>query len=201
MEFKGLRVSARQLGTVLDLTDRRIRQLAEEGVFPRIDRGQYLLIDCVQAYIATVAAGTETDDLRQERIQLMRAQRRRIELDNLVREGTEADLDFQDAIIGSVAMWWLLQIRPIATWLFEELRRRGVKDERVIAGKVENWIIALRHEGEELMKAAAAKARQQGIIITGFDDLARLTGEPKTDNDGADMGVPPSRRKKEKKTS
>ncbi|ESY16207.1 MULTISPECIES: hypothetical protein [unclassified Mesorhizobium] len=199
MEFKGLSVSARQLGTVLDLTDRRIRQLAEEGVFPRIERGQYPLIDCIQSYIATVAAGTETDDLRQERIQLMRAQRRRIELDNVIREGTEVDLSFQDTIIGAVAMWWLLQIRPIATWLFEDLRRRGVKDERIIAGQVENWIIALRHEGEEKMLAAAAKARKQGIIITGFDDLARLVGS-KIDDSG-NMGEPPSRRTTKEKTA
>ncbi|MER9622699.1 hypothetical protein NKI98_14875 [Mesorhizobium sp. M0222] len=199
MNYKTLTVTASELGDVLDLTDRRIRQLAEEGIFERASRGKYPLASSVQAYI-TAQETDESDELRKERIALMRAQRRRIELDNLVREGTEADLDFQDIFIGTISTWWFLHIRPIATWLFEDLRRRGVKDDHLIAGEVQAWLIALRHEGDLMMLGAASKARRQGIVIDGYDTLVRLIGaESKTDNESADEGEPPKARRQTKK--
>jgi hypothetical protein len=200
MNFKTLTVTAKELGDVLDLTDRRIRQLAEEDVFQREGRGRYPLAASVLAYIAALETD-ENDELRKERIALMRAQRRRIELDNMVRESTEADLDFQDVFIGCISLWWHLHLRPIATWLFEDLRKRGVmKDGDLIAGEVQSWLISLRHEGEVMMLAAAAKARKQGIIIDGFDTLSRLIGgESKIDNQSADEGEPPSSLRKTKK--
>lgn len=196
MDFMTLTCTAKEIGDVLDITDRRVRQLAEEGVFERETRGKYRLRDCVLAYIASIETD-ESDELRRERIALMKAQRRRIELDNSVREGAETDLSFQDTIIAAVSIWWFLHIRPIATWLFEDLRRRGVKDDTIIAGEVQGWLIALRAEGEENLKAAAAKARRQGVIIGGYDDLARLIGgESNTSDDSPDESEPPSRRKK-----
>ncbi|ESZ17511.1 hypothetical protein X735_12575 [Mesorhizobium sp. L2C085B000] len=198
MDFLTSTVTAAELGDVLNLTDRRIRQLAEEGVFERAGRGRYPLAGSVQAYIAAQETD-ESDELRREKIALMRAQRRRIELDNLVREGTEADLDFQDIFIGTISTWWFLHIRPIATWLFEDLRRRGVKDDHLIAGEVQAWLIALRHEGDLMMLGAAGKARKQGIVIDGYDTLVRMIGgESRTDNESADEGEPPTRRQTKK---
>lgn len=199
MNYLTATVTASELGDVLDLTDRRIRQLAEEGVFERESRGKYKLRDCVLAYITTIETD-ESDELRKERIALMRAQRRRIELDNMVREAAEADLDFQDVFIGCISLWWFLHLRPIATWLFEDLRGRGVKQEDLIAGEVQGWLISLRHEGEQMMLAAAAKARKQGIVISDYATLTRMVGaESKIDNESADEGEPPIPQRKSKK--
>jgi hypothetical protein len=198
MEFKGLSVSARQLGTVLDLTDRRIRQLAEEGVFTRNGRGQYPLIDCVQAYIATVADGTETDDLRQERISLMKAQRRRIELDNDDREATEHDLDFQLSVVGVLVCYWQLEHRCIAGWLHDELNKRGYReDARIVAGTVENWLISLRAKIESDLNKAVDAARSKKIVIKDMATLSRLLGKGRDPhaNDYHDAAEPPRRSK------
>ncbi|MES0176876.1 hypothetical protein [Mesorhizobium sp. M0006] len=185
MNYKTLTVTASELGDVLDLTDRRIRQLAEEGIFERASRGKYPLASSVQAYV-TAQEADESDELRREKIALMRAQRRRIELDNLVRESTAADQDFQDVFIGAISIWWHLHVRPIATWVFEDLRLRGVKDDTLIAGEVQGWIGRLRYDGEQLMLAAAAKARKNGVAITDYDTLIRMIGADPAVDDSPD---------------
>lgn len=44
-------VGATELATVLGLTARRIQQMAQDGTFVTVSRGQYLLCDNVQRYI------------------------------------------------------------------------------------------------------------------------------------------------------
>jgi hypothetical protein len=44
-------VSSRELGEILNLTERRIHQLAKEKLIPRNVRGQYDLALSVQAYV------------------------------------------------------------------------------------------------------------------------------------------------------
>lgn len=49
--IEGLTVSATVLGELLSVTDRRVRQLAEEGIFKRVSKGRYLLPDSIKTYI------------------------------------------------------------------------------------------------------------------------------------------------------
>ena len=65
-----------ELAAVLGLSDRRINQLAREGILPRTSRGQYPLADAVQAYIRYLgesAASGKVSDYNRERIRLTRA--------------------------------------------------------------------------------------------------------------------------------
>ncbi|RWH32219.1 hypothetical protein [Mesorhizobium sp.] len=199
MNFATLTVTARQLGDVLDLSPRRIRQLAEEGVFRRDGRDQYHLRDCVLAYIAT-SESDDSDELRREKIALIRAQRRRIELENATKEGTAGEIAYQDAVVAVVCSWWYLHIRPVATWLYDDLRLRNVADGKVIAGQVQEWLISLRHEGEELLLAAADKARRSGIIISNDNDLAALLSRSSPGEDEATAEPAPSRRNRKGKS-
>ncbi|MCI6260392.1 MAG: hypothetical protein SOV63_03740 [Pyramidobacter porci] len=41
-----------RLGDLFGMTDRRVRQLAQQGILPRDEKGRYPLRDCVLAYIA-----------------------------------------------------------------------------------------------------------------------------------------------------
>lgn len=41
-----------RLGDLFSMTDRRVRQLAQQGILPRDEKGRYPLRDCVLAYIA-----------------------------------------------------------------------------------------------------------------------------------------------------
>ena len=39
------------IASILNLTERRVQQLAHEGIIPKAERGKYDLIGCVRAYI------------------------------------------------------------------------------------------------------------------------------------------------------
>ncbi|PBB77903.1 hypothetical protein CK218_27765 [Mesorhizobium sp. WSM3879] len=186
------------MGDVLDLTDRRVRQLVEEGVFRRDGRNQYPLRDSVLAYLSA-AAKDDDDELRTEKIALIRAQRRRIELENATREATAGEIAYQDAVVAVLCCWWHLHIKPIATWLHDDLRARNVADAKVIAGNLQNWLISLRAEGEELLLAAADKARRSGIIISSDNDLAALLSRSSPGEDAAAAEPAPSRRNRKGK--
>ena len=49
--IEGLTVSATVLGELLGVRDRRVRQLASEGIFKRAAKGRYLLPDSIKSYI------------------------------------------------------------------------------------------------------------------------------------------------------
>ena len=158
-------VTGPQLGEILNITARRVRQLAEEDVFERVARGRYSLPKSVQAYIAALDARGDSGELRKERVALMQAQRQRIELHNRRQEGAARDVDGQEAAVSVFATHLLLRLRPLGDWLFQELQGRGHSDAREVAGIALNWIIGARAEIETEVKAALAEARRRGVLI------------------------------------
>ena len=60
-------VSAAVLGDLFGVSDRRIRQMAEEGTLTRVAKGRYKLVDSVKNYLLTLklaadAAGVDLDE-------------------------------------------------------------------------------------------------------------------------------------------
>lgn len=180
-------VTAKELGALLNLTPRRIRQLAEQGTFPRAERGRYPLADCIRANVTALERRDDGDELRDERLGLVRAQRRRIELDNQAREASTADLAWQDAMVSAFALVWFLELRPVAGWMYAELLAAGVDNPRRLAGELEGWLVALRNGVEREIKAAAAEARRRQITITDANQLLGLMG--RTDEDFSDRPI------------
>lgn len=84
------------IARLLDMTERRVQQLATEGVLPKASHGKYPLFGCVHAYIrhlrGSVPDGAGDDDSRLsgtvERAKLARAQRQKIELETAALRGT-----------------------------------------------------------------------------------------------------------------
>lgn len=52
-------VSAAVLGDMFGVTDRRIRQMAEEGILVRAAKGRYVLVDSVKNYLLTLKLAAE----------------------------------------------------------------------------------------------------------------------------------------------
>ncbi|MGH7856215.1 MAG: terminase small subunit, Nu1, partial [Candidatus Binatia bacterium] len=77
--------SAHVIAKLFNVTDRRVRQLAEQGIVPRPDRrGKYDLAACIRGYVKYLqecAFGAGTADLQAERGRLIRARADMAELE------------------------------------------------------------------------------------------------------------------------
>lgn len=60
---ENITVSSETLGNILNLSTRRIRQLADEGLFKKIKRGKYNLVENVHSYIAYLKTNNEAKDV------------------------------------------------------------------------------------------------------------------------------------------
>ena len=82
----------------LNLTERRVQQLARDGIIPKPEKGKYDLVGCVQGYIGYLQArafgkDTGTVDMYAERGRLLRLQadRAQMELDMMRARLISAD--------------------------------------------------------------------------------------------------------------
>lgn len=60
--IESITVSSTIMGNLFSLTQRRIRQLAEEGIIEKASRGKYVLYPSIQKYIAYVKTAYESKD-------------------------------------------------------------------------------------------------------------------------------------------
>lgn len=78
---------------LFDLTERRIQQLAKDGVIPKAARGKYPLLGTIKAYIKFLqerSLGSEVSpgDLHVERIRLTKANADKVELEVALLDGS-----------------------------------------------------------------------------------------------------------------
>lgn len=60
-DISGVTVSAQVLSQIIGVTDRRIRQLAEENILVRVSKGRYNLMESVKNYILTLKVAMDSD--------------------------------------------------------------------------------------------------------------------------------------------
>lgn len=73
-----LLVSATQMAGILDMTERRVQQLASEKIIPKGERGKYPMLRCVRAYISWLKERSNSGgkiSIQDERAKLTLAQR------------------------------------------------------------------------------------------------------------------------------
>lgn len=78
------------IAKLLDMTPRRVQQLANEGIIPKPkDRGQYEIIPCVVGYIKHIKGmlNGEAGDLASEKTRLTRAQAEKTEIETARLKG------------------------------------------------------------------------------------------------------------------
>ena len=61
-DIDSLTVSAAVLGNIFGVTDRRIRQMAEEGIIVRAAKGRYNLVDSLKNYILSLKLAVVSND-------------------------------------------------------------------------------------------------------------------------------------------
>lgn len=68
--------SATEIAKLLMLSERRVRQLVEQGVLPKEERGRYALVPCIQAYIKFLrdrAIGGDISEAGDDKARLLKA--------------------------------------------------------------------------------------------------------------------------------
>ena len=83
---------ASTLAKLFNLTERRVQQLAKEGVIPKAERGKYDLVGAVRGYVKYLqeraeGRGVEPTDLHGERTRLLKARADKAELEVDERKG------------------------------------------------------------------------------------------------------------------
>ena len=99
--------TANQVAELLELTPRRVQQLATEGVFPKLNRGRYPLVACLRAYIRywqDRAEGRFTEnDLDQARLEKEQLEVRRRRIEVAKAEGELIAIADHRTVVGKVA--------------------------------------------------------------------------------------------------
>lgn len=77
--------------SLFKISERRVQQLAKEGVIPKIGQNQYPLLGTVKAYVSFLkdsGSGTSSDDYKDGRARKMQAEAQAKEIANDVRAGS-----------------------------------------------------------------------------------------------------------------
>ncbi len=91
-------LTADMLAKLLRITPRRVRQLADEGIIPRVARGTYPFVGSVQGYISFLrdgSANVRPSEILQARTRLISAQ---ADLAELALENQRVDLVRETAV-------------------------------------------------------------------------------------------------------
>jgi phage terminase Nu1 subunit (DNA packaging protein) len=81
------------IARLLNITERRLQQLAREGIVPKAARGQYPLAGCVRAYIQYLQNSGQTDSSDPERLSpFQKRAHYQAELDKLKLEQERGEL-------------------------------------------------------------------------------------------------------------
>lgn len=104
-------VTSAILGRVLGISDRRIRELRDDGVIPDNGQGRYVLGEAVSAYCAhlrpasgkAAGGGSElANTLDEAKVRLTNAQARKVELQVKEMEGSAVSAEDLEIVVGAV---------------------------------------------------------------------------------------------------
>lgn len=151
------------IAKLLMLTERRVQQLAKDGIIPKAERGRYELAPSVQGYIRflqdrNVTAGVGSPiDYAAEKAKKLKAERQRVELELSRAQGEVVPL---------------AQLERALANTFAEIKT----NIRSVPSRVATAIIG--ESNETRIKAVILKEIDQALEVLGDFDL-----EPETDDE------------------
>jgi phage terminase Nu1 subunit (DNA packaging protein) len=100
---------ASTIANLFNLTERRIQQLAAEGIIPKEARGKYDLVACVRGYIKYLqerafGQDVQSSEFINHRDRLAKANADRVEMENDVMRGKLAPLDDVHIVWSKIVM-------------------------------------------------------------------------------------------------
>ena len=121
------------IARILDLTERRVRQLKDQNIIQEYAPGLYELIPTVHAYVNYLRKrnpeSAENIDYNTERALLVRAKRRDVELDVGVKEGDLHATEDIEAVMTSMLINFKSRLMAIPAKLSPALSKKTDKAE------------------------------------------------------------------------
>jgi phage terminase Nu1 subunit (DNA packaging protein) len=162
---------ASTLAKLFHLTERRVQQLAKEGILTKVQSGKYDLVASVQGYVKYLqerAAGrmdgsyADTSDIRIERKRLIKAQADNAECEYQIRRGELVALDVVKQILNEVAVLYGSSLDALPGRLAQELA--GISDPAIVKIKLFDECRQLRNlTAEHLQRFAETEEGDQTI--------------------------------------
>jgi len=170
--------TAAEFGSLLGLTDRRIRQLAADGVIVKQGRGKYLLGESLRGMLSAVEDKSEPDDLRRARVELMTSQKKKLDQEIERRSAMDDDQAWQRKAIDVICLYCALSMRQIGGWLHAEFAGRGVAPDalRDICMSAHQMGIGAAHRLKTDLTHLAQQAETREQAITDFNELLKMLG-------------------------
>jgi phage terminase Nu1 subunit (DNA packaging protein) len=158
--------NSKAIASILDLSERRIRQLRDEGVISEYQtaQGLYDLIPSIHSYINFLRKGSVDDDKSEEhldynteRARLVRAKRLNEEYDLRVKEGELHSTFDVERLLSGMLNTFKKRIRGIPTKLAPILSKKGNKAEihRILQSSLDEALTELSHMGAALGENSA----------------------------------------------
>ena len=128
---------------LFDLSERRIQQLAKDGIIPKSVNGNYEFVGVVRGYVKYLqarAAGrqdahyTDPTDIRLERKRLIKAQADNAECEHQIKRGALVALDIVEQVLNEVAVLYGSSLDALSGRLAQELA--GISDAAIIKAKL-----------------------------------------------------------------
>ena len=155
------------IAKLFDLTERRVQQLASEGVIPKSIKGKYELVPTVKGYInylreRSIGKDQAPSDASTARIRLLTLQANKLEIENAI-------LNKQFLSVEDVKNTWFSMIARCRAILL------------AMPSKLANQVIGLNEarEAEELIKASVYEALEE---LATDDIVADIVKEAELNN-------------------
>lgn len=149
--------TAKAVAAWLGLTDRRVRQLRDEGVLPETKPGLWELRPTVGRYIAFLRKGS--DDLNAERTRLTAEKRKAAERENRIQDGMVHKTEDIERAITALCLNVRGRMRSIPAKLASQLATLGGQREKIFDVMRQTIDEALEELSDP--RAALAKAAEE----------------------------------------
>lgn len=176
--------SVSELARLFHLTERRVQQLAKEGIIPKAKRGQYELEAAVEGYVHYLqerASGRQegtyhdTSDIKRERQRLIKAQADKIEHENQLLRRELITVDFFSQSLHEVASVFTACIDALPGRLAHELA--GLQEPAAVKASLFKACRQIRQDtAERLHRLAERIQSDSGGCRTHYGAAAPNTG-------------------------
>ncbi len=135
------------IAKTLKMTERRVKQLTEEGVLTEVSKGYYGLIESVHAYIEYIQNKNPTSDYNKERAGLTKTKREKEEAELAIMRGELCKTSDVDYIVSAMIIAFRAKMLTIPNKIAPEIK--NIDSEVETISLIKKYIIEALEELSE----------------------------------------------------